>query len=186
MRLLILIGALIGCHAHRSQPPSVQFSSDQPASRVVTVTRLGNFSPPCIVIATGDTVEWDNPGGNPINVTTASVRGKPPELYSPSLVGSAAMWRHTFLTPGRYDYFNQGGGAAAVDPYYGTRTGGGSIGAQGTICVRESDGSGCGELCCDQGGPPEQCGGGLCEIPDDPQITFGFCGKPTVTDGSTD
>jgi len=175
---MLLIFALIGCHAHRSDPPSVQFSSDQPASRVVTITRLGNFSPPCLSISIGDTVEWDNPIGNPINVTTVSVRGAPPELYSPSLVGAAAMWRHTFTKPGRFDYFDQGAGGT-VDSYYGTAPSTALAGAQGTVCVRNADGSGCSELCCDRGGSPSQCGGGLCQIPDDIQINFGFCGKPT-------
>jgi plastocyanin len=180
MLMPALLATVAGCRSSRGndQLPFVQFSSDQPAARVVTITTRGNYSPPCVTISLGETVEWDNPVGGPINVTSGAVRGKAPELYSPSLVGSAAKWRHTFNTAGRIDYFDQGSaGGGAVDPYYGTRTPGtGAAGAQGTVCARNADGSGCAQLCCIKGGDPAQCGaGGHCEVPADPEIAFGFC-----------
>lgn len=185
-----LLLALVGCKSTRGNDvlPFVQPSSTAPADRVVTVTERLNFSPPCLVINLGQTVEWDNPTGKPINVTSASVRGNPPELYSPSLLASAAAWRHTFDTAGRVDYFDQNGaGGAAIDPYYGTRTTSGTASAVGTICVRDASGGGCLELCCIKAGPAEQCGGRACDVPDDPEIAYGFCaaGGTTVLDAAS-
>ncbi len=176
---LLAVVVLVGCRSNRGndQLPLVQTSSGAAASRIVTITALGNFSPPCLAVDLGDTVEWDNPTERVTNVTSASVRNRPPELYSPSLVASAVKWRHTFNAPGRVDYFDQNGaGGGAIDPYYGTRVlGGRSGGAEGTVCVRRADGTGCQALCCLKGGGLEQCTGKRCVVPADPEIAYGFC-----------
>lgn len=184
--LLCVLALSVGCRSSRGNDrlPFVQPSSSSPATRSVTVTTRGNFSPPCLSIDLGETVEWNNPTGKAINVTSGSVRGMSPELYSPSLVASAAMWRHTFSKPGRVDYFDQNGaGGGAIDPYYGTRTGAASSGgAEGTVCVRNSDGSGCTALCCMKAAGAAQCAGKVCEVPSDPEIAFGFCGTSTASE----
>jgi hypothetical protein len=175
MRASILAMVLLGCHSSRVDPPQVERSSDSPADQLVRVTTRGHFSPPCVTIEIGQTVEWDNTVGLMINVTSAAVRGRSPELFSPMLVGSAAAWRHTFASAGRVDYFDQGGASGgAVDPYYGTLVTAGAGAAQGTVCVRAPDGSGCDSLCCMKG-DPTRCQGGACSVIDDPQVAYGFC-----------
>lgn len=173
-RALLLAALLAACSSNRGngQLPFVQPSSPGEPTLTITVTERGNLTRPCLLIDLGATVEWHNPTGRPFNVTSASVRGAPPELFSPNLVGSAVRWRHTFQRGGRVDYFNQGAGGGAIDPYYGTRiAGGGSTGGQGTICV----GGGCDALCCNKG-EPRKCPGSLCVVVDDPEVGFGFCG----------
>ena len=189
-RMLLVTLLFCGCRSSRGNDrvPFVQFSSDAPADYTVTITRRGHFSPPCLAIDVAQTVEWYNPHGGAINVTSASVRGAPPELFSPSLVGSAERWRHTFFSPGRIDYFDQNGGAGAIDPYYGTRTTGALGGAAGTICVRRADGSGCDALCCREGAGVTQCGGGGCDLVADDEVSVGFCAEGTTAplDAATD
>lgn len=171
---LLLVAALAACASNRTNDrlPFAQPSARDEPSITISITSRGNLTRPCLVIDLGGTVEWHNPSGLPFNVTSASLRGAPPELFSPNLVGSAARWRHTFQRPGRVDYFNQGAGSGAIDPYYGTRVAGGvSAGGAGTICV----GGGCEGLCCNKGGA-QKCRDGICLVVDDPDVTFGFCG----------
>lgn len=64
-----------------------------------------------------------------------------------------SYWRHTFATPGVYDWIDTHSGTPGrrvVDPYYGTVT---FVGIDpntpfGSICVVETDGSGCDGVCC--------------------------------------
>ena len=181
-----LLFGLGACRSNRSetQLPYVQPSSPTVASRGVTVTRLGNFSPPCLTIEVGETIEWFNPTANVVNVTSGRVRGAPPELYSPTLLGLSQRWRHRFARPGRFDYFNEGAGSGAVDPYYGTRTAGATQGAAATICVRDGNGAGCDNLCCAKA---SRCANGAsCELPPDPEFEYGFCAPTVGPDARTD
>lgn len=137
------------------------------------------YAPRCIDdVRPGQTVEFRNFLPDvPANVTGVS---GPEPLYSPNLVRpyqyvsatdpsntlcniegaegcverpSWSYWRHTFDTPGVYDWLDTHQGAPGrqvVDAYYGTVT---FIGIDpesplGTVCVTTADGTGCDGVCC--------------------------------------
>ncbi|MGM0576067.1 MAG: hypothetical protein ACQEXJ_10100 [Myxococcota bacterium] len=150
-----------GCATEVDRPVVQPSSTASPGGRIVQITEEGEFSPTCMSIRTGQTVEWRNFSPDiPTNVTSL---GEPVELFSPSLVppyqsdevdGEAYVWwRHTFDEPGVYEYFdtNQGDpGRKVVDPYYGTVT---FVGIDkdvrtGVICVEEPGSDACAGVCC--------------------------------------
>jgi plastocyanin len=187
MKRVVCVLLIAACSpSNRTDPPQVQMSSGNTPSRTVTVTDQGNFSPPCLVVALGDTVEWYNPNGQPINVTSAATDSMPPLLFSPSLVNSAMRWRHTFTAPGRVDYASTSSGATACNPEYGPCSSTAMTSASGAVCVKNGDGTGCEQVCCIRAGSPTQCGGGACTILPDPQISYGFCAASPVDAGVTD
>jgi plastocyanin len=145
-----------GCRSSRLEPPYVQPSSSAPAAESVAITPSSSFSPECVEIKPGDTVEWYTRA--PTLAVDVTSTGQPVELFSPVIVAplecgspDRTCWRHTFEEPGCYEYTNsQAGFTAGVmvrDAYYGTLTAtmGGS-GARGLVCV-SSRGS-CPGLCC--------------------------------------
>jgi plastocyanin len=136
-------------------------SGGDPGGNIVPITAEGTFGVQCLRIREGQTVEWRNTAPDvPANVTSL---GEPTELYSPSLVspynlreedGEAhVFWRHTFETPGVFEYFdtNQGDpGRKVVDAYYGTVT---FVGISddvvtGVVCVEGKGSSACDGVCC--------------------------------------
>lgn len=180
--LPLLSGALalllMACDSARPLPPPVQESSQSAATDLVHTSAGKPFTSSCLIVDLGATVEWRNlsPRSQISMVSTAA----PYELSSPSLTlpynGVApeqsdecarrdgdtcaerapfSFWRHTFKSPGVFDYRDSsGGGAAAVTTGtygYGMPSGPttptASV-ATGTVCVRAADGSGCSKVCC--------------------------------------
>lgn len=152
--------ALVGCES-QIDGPQVEPSAQDPAGAVVEIGQDGILGTPCLTVETGTTVEWRNFGvAVPYNVTSF---GEPQELFSPNLTLGYQMstqdgahfswWRHTFATPGIYEYFdsNQGDpGQKVVDPYYGTVT---YVGLSptlktGVVCVHEKGSRACVGVCC--------------------------------------
>ena len=153
-----------GCRSHRGPrtSPFVEPSSlDAPTATVIVDTGL-QFSPGCVAVAPGETVEWDSDAPSvAVNVTSS---GEPLELYSPNLqpplacgtlddrgVSPRTCWRHTFAVAGCFEYFDSNSGApgrAARDPYYGTIkfVGSGGDVTRGVVCVSPS--LRCPGVCC--------------------------------------
>lgn len=164
------------------------------------------YAPRCVdTIRVGHTVEFRNFMPTvPANVTGI---GGPEPLYSPNLVApynyiaaddpendlcdatdqgrctirpAWSYWRHTFDTPGVYDWIdtNQGEpGRKVVDAYYGTVS---FVGTDpntptGTLCVRNEDGTGCDGVCCAK---DEDCKAGTkCQL--GPVDAIGQCRTPS-------
>lgn len=77
------------------------------------------FNPTDLTITVGETVEWQNTGGNHnVNGTTATYPNNP-ESFGNS-VSSGWTFQHTFMTPGTYNY--------QCDPHVG-------LGMSGTVTV---------------------------------------------------
>jgi len=200
MKEHVFLGALAllsACDSVRSSPPSAQPSSPEAASALVRVESGEPFGPACLIVDVGTTVEWRNLSPR-ASVVVLSVR-PPYELSSPSLhapynfvppeqsdecaqkIGSVcaerapfSFWRHTFGSPGVFDYKDPSGSAAAGQTSVGdgdeyglppgpVAAGGGT----GTVCVRNESG-GCERVCC-TGSQPEECGPGV-------QCIAGRCG----------
>jgi hypothetical protein len=164
--------------------PNVQPSADAEPRWTIDLNRILNgryasYRPRCIDIREDQTVEFRNFLPDvPTNVTAIDA---PAPLYSPNLVRpynyvgpsdednplcasdaerergecpAFSYWRHTFDTPGVYDWIdtNQGApGRKIVDAYYGTET---FIGVDpntplATICVTSEDPSVCEGVCCE-------------------------------------
>lgn len=161
-----------GCQAQMEGPQVQPSATADPGGNIVPITSEGTFGLPCLVIDVGETVEWRNEAPDlAANVTSL---GEPPELYSPSLVepyqlreldgAEFSWWRHTFESPGVFEYYdtNQGeAGRKVVDPYYGTVT---FVGISddvrtGVICVEEPDSDQCAGVCCVKASdcPSSQC-----------------------------
>lgn len=167
--------------------PFVQPSATEEPRWTVDVNRVVNgiyssYRPRCLDVRQGQTIEFRNFLVDvPTNITAVAA---PATLYSPNLVrpynyvgpsdeenplctsdaqreaGECepfTYWRHTFETPGVYDWVdtNQGEpGRKIVDAYYGTET---FIGVDpdtplATICVTGDDPSICEGVCCETDG----------------------------------
>lgn len=156
-----LLAALASCHAEVETPLVQTSSTADPGGNIVPITAEGSYGVPCLRITVGETVEWRNEA--PAIAANVTSLGEPVELYSPSLVSPAnekevdghrvVWWRHTFTSPGVYEYYdtNQGDpGRKVVDPYYGTVTFVGVSDAvrTGVVCVEEPGSSACDGVCC--------------------------------------
>lgn len=184
----VLLCAL-GCGSARLDPPPVEESSTELPSSLVRAARAKPFSPSCTIIDAGATVEWRNL----TPLVRISVRSpRPPfELSSPALTTpynlvepaqsdecartvdgvcverlSFSYWRHTFRTPGVFDYSDQSGGGQAGTSYsYGMPVGPSvTSAATGTVCVRGQAASGatvdCAKVCC-TGTRSDECEAGV-------------------------
>lgn len=168
---MVFLGA---CGSARKTPPAAQPSSMAAASSVVRVKTGTSFTGACVIVNAGDTVEWRNLSPR-ASVIVLSVR-EPYELSSPALLSPYnfvaessdectsrengvckepipfSFWRHTFSTPGIYDYQDQGGSATTTTGGYayglppGPTTTSASKGT-GTVCVR-GEGQACEQVCC--------------------------------------
>lgn len=181
------------CDSQRTSPPPAQPSSEQPASSVIRIRAASSFTPSCIIVESGATVEWRNlTPSTAISVVSVSNNS---ELSSPALrdpynsVGAQtsdecvlrdntgclaavpfSFWRHTFTTPGIFDYRDASGSAVASQTGYGLPPGPPSTGsaAVGTVCVRATpDSTECDRVCCtgsviNECGPVIACVSGRC------------------------
>lgn len=157
----LLVGT--ACQAQFEGPYVAPSSTPDPNGRVVAIPRSGGWGTPCLVVQAGQTVEWRNFAPEvPVNITSL---GQPAELFSPSLVpplpttgndakdGAYVFWRHTFATPGVYEYYDTNSGdpgKKVVDPYYGTVT---YVGLPanldtGIVCVKAPGSRQCHGICC--------------------------------------
>lgn len=155
-----LLAALTGCAPHPDGPqvsPAAQVKADH-----LVEVGMGAANPPCLVVDVGQTVEFRNFAPDvPTDLTSL---GSPVELYSPSLQRGGPMghtekgkefawWRHTFLRPGVFEYYDTHRGEPGqkvVDPYYGTVT---WVGVNpnlqtGIVCAQEPGSSQCLAVCC--------------------------------------
>ena len=174
MRALALLPVMLAaCTARMDATPPVQPSATaDPGGRIVAITAEGAFSVPCLRVQVGQTVEWRNLSPD-ISANVTSL-GEPAELYSPNLVAPYNLgvedgepfvaWRHTFTSPGVFEYFdtNQGDpGRKVTDPYYGTVTFVGTSDAvtTGVVCVEEPGSDACDGVCCIKAAdcPQSQC-----------------------------
>ncbi len=128
----------------------------------VAITPAAAYSPECVAIQPGQTVEWYTRAPDlAVDVTSIGVNDEGQvELFSPVIVepldcGSPGRtcWRHTFKEIGCFEYTNAQAagttGSTVLDAYYGTVTavgGSGATAAQGVVCVT-TDGV-CKGLCC--------------------------------------
>lgn len=183
--VLLCLGGLVTCDSLRTDPPPAQPSSEQPATAVIHIRSAQPFTPSCMIVETGATIEWRNLTPRTA-ISVVSVTGTP-ELSSPALrdpynsVPEASsdecvlrdssgclaaipfsFWRHTFTRPGVFDYRDASGSAVAtatVGEYGmppGTATS--SSAATGTVCVRSSPSSTeCDRICC-TGSVINECG----------------------------
>jgi plastocyanin len=154
-----------GCKSSRTDPPFVQASSTGSPATSVAITPAAAYSPECVAIKPGQTVEWYTRAPElPVDVTSISKNDEGEvELFSPVIVEpldcgtpGRTCWRHTFREIGCFEYTNSqalaagGTGGLVQNAYYGTVSPGGgsasSSAAQGVVCVT-SDGT-CKGLCC--------------------------------------
>ena len=106
--LILFISLFIFCGCEKNEP-----NPQEDVSSIVTHTVfVGNFyyDPPNISINQGDEIRWINDGGlHDVNGEINSLTNLPfdnPETFnspSTSIVG-AEIYRHTFNTPGLYNY----------------------------------------------------------------------------------
>jgi hypothetical protein len=168
-----LLGLLSTCNSQRLDPPPVQESSAQVATSVVRIRSGQSFTASCLIVETGATVEWRNltPGTSlsvvnmdpPYELSSPALREPynlvPPELSDECVLRSPdgclaavpfSFWRHTFLTPGVFDYHDASGATATSQSEYGMPPGPSSTSAAtGTVCVRSAAGSTeCDQVCC--------------------------------------
>lgn len=160
----------LSCGSVRSQPPPAMPSAPELPVATVRVSRSAAFSPSCVVLNPGDTLEWRNLSPH----TAISVLSSMPpyEISSPALLvpyntvdltssdecvrrsadGSCAealpysYWRHRFLSAGVFDYQDASGGASGTSSgatdEYGMPVGPVTTGAaSGTVCVRGASGA---------------------------------------------
>ncbi len=155
--LLLLLAA---CASNRrDELPLVQPTSTASPNRTVRIAADAKFSPGCVEIRPGETIEWSSDAPDvPINVTSL---GDAVELFSPNLqpglrcdpaAPTRVCWRHTFPRAGCFDYFDSNSGSpgrAVRDPYYGTvrYVGDGTDVTRGTVCVTAT--GSCPGVCCD-------------------------------------
>lgn len=190
LRIPLLVGVLLAsstCDSVRTSPPLAQPSATADATNIVRVQKGVAFSAACLQVPVGATVEWRNltPSSSIILLSIAD----PYELSSPALLlpynimpaeqsdectqkkdGTCdpafkiaySYWRHTFTTPGIFDYVDQAGSSTASGSYsYGlpagpsTSSGGGS----GTVCVYDAT-HGCNNVCC-TGAVTDECATGV-------------------------
>lgn len=186
--LALSVWGLAACDSVRSSPPPAQASSEQAATGVVHIRAAQPFTPSCMIVETGATVEWRNlTPGTAISVVSV---GGATELSSPALrqpyntvpaessdecvlrdsSGCLAaipfsFWRHTFQKTGIFDYHDASGSAVAATTQgeYGMPPGPqtSSSAATGTVCVRSDRSSTeCDRVCC-TGTVVNECGTGL-------------------------
>lgn len=193
LALPLWVGLLGSCDSQRTDPPPAQPSSPQPATSVVRIRAASPFTPSCVIVEVGATIEWRNLTPR-TSISVLSVSGSR-ELSSPALrdpynpvpvetsdecvlrdiTGCVAavpfsFWRHTFTTPGIFDYRDPSGSAVASQGGYGLPPGPQTSGsaAVGTVCVRSTPGSAeCDRVCCtgtvvDECGPGVTCVSGRC------------------------
>lgn len=193
LALALAVGLLGSCDSQRSDPPPAQPSSTQPATSVVRIRAASPFTPACVIVEAGATIEWRNL--TPRSPSSVVSVGGSRELSSPALRdpynsvpvdtsdecvlrdsnGCVAavpfsFWRHTFTTPGIFDYRDASGSAVAAVGGYGLPAGPQTSGsaAVGTVCVRSSVGSTeCDRVCCtgtiaNECGPAVACVSGRC------------------------
>lgn len=168
---LALLGlALAACSSVRDEPPPITPSAPELPVATVRVSRGASFSPSCVVINPGDTVEWRNL--TPRTAIAALSTTEPYEISAPALLapyntlditgsdecvrheedGACAeaipfsYWRHRFDVPGVFDYRDPSGGASGGSG--GTSEYGLPVGptmtvsaALGTVCVRSPAGA---------------------------------------------
>lgn len=152
---------MLSCTAEVQTPPVQASSPGSPGGRIVNITPEGDLAPSCLTVNAGQTVEFRNQA--PLVPTNITSLGEPTELFSPNLLlpynkgtdGDEvfAFWRHTFASPGVFEYYDTNGGdpgKKVVDPYYGTVT---FVGISdsvhtGVICVKTSGGDQCEGVCC--------------------------------------
>jgi hypothetical protein len=163
------------CDSQRSYPPPAQPSATAAASTVVHVRSGQSFTPACLLIETGATVEWRNLTPD-TSISMLSIR-PPYEISSPALrrpynsVSSEqsdecvlpgpsgcqaavgfSFWRHTFNAPGIFDYHDISGSIVALPvTSYGMPPGPSTSGGAGvgTVCVRPTtDSPACDKVCC--------------------------------------
>ncbi|MBI4510007.1 MAG: hypothetical protein HY698_10265 [Deltaproteobacteria bacterium] len=157
----ILVLGILSCGRSHRDDPAVQFSSDRPRDTDVKISKTLEFSPACVTVKVGTTIEWWIEKGAPrvpVNVTSL---GTPVELFSPNLVPplfcdekepDKICWRRSFEQPGCFPYYDTNSGSPGrpvVDDYYGTTTyvgQGGDI-QGGLVCV-EGSGLSCKGVCC--------------------------------------
>jgi hypothetical protein len=182
MKRTLLPLLLCACQTYPEGPAVQPSHAPPPTSNVVPIPKEGGWGVPCLTIEVGQTVEWRNYApAVPVNVTSLA---DPPELYSPSLVaplptvakdatGPYVYWRHTFQSPGVFEYYDTTSGdpgKKVVDPYYGTVS---YVGLSpslvtGIVCVREAGSKQCRGVCCVQNGDGDdtlfdgECGDGQC------------------------
>jgi plastocyanin len=192
--LLPLVAAL-GCDSARLSPPVAEPSSPAAATALVHVEAGQPFAPACLIVASGATVEWRNL--SPAESAVVLSLRAPYELTSPSmtapynLVPAAAsdecgqrvngscvdpeaysFWRHTFSSPGLFDYQNSGGGGVTTSAGDGDEVitappSTSSAPSAGTVCVT-GPGSECQQVCC-TGTVAGECAAGV-------QCLSGRCG----------
>jgi plastocyanin len=186
--LLVSLALLAACGSARKTPPIAQPSSTAEANALVRVKTGTSFAAACVIVNAGDTVEWRNLSPR-ASVIVLSVR-EPYELSSPSLSSPYnfvlpeasdecttreggvcieplpfSYWRHTFPTPGIFDYQDQGGSAmTTVGGYsYGLPPGPQIPAASrgvGTVCVRGAS-QDCNQVCCTGQVGAVECAPGL-------------------------
>ena len=198
----LLILALPGCQT-QLEGPYVQASAVPNGKPVVIeIGADGERTPACLIVKTGETVEWRNMAPSiPVDVTSL---GDPPELFSPSLVApyplarttnengvvtKFSFWRHNFTRRGVYEYYDTSSGdpgKKVVDPYYGTVTFAGISPTikTGIVCVEDPGTTQCHGICCvknsNENGVLEQqeCPTGQCCDPKGKRCVLGSTSAP--------
>lgn len=175
------------CGSVRTDPPVAQPSSPETPSVIVYTTSGQPFNEPCVIVEAGTTVEWRNL--TPLSSISVVSTRVPYELSSPSLLtpynlvppeqsdecakmegGTCverrpfSFWRHTFRTPGIFDYKDASGAAAAATTTYSYGMPAGlpkpAGTATGTLCVKSPGGSECVHVCC-SGSRVDECASGV-------------------------
>jgi plastocyanin len=91
-----------GAAAHTAETPAAPAAPTPSAPATGTVVKAGMrnlaYTPARIEVAAGTTVEWTN-GDALAHTVTAANRG-----FDSGLIQPGQTWRHTFATPGTYDF----------------------------------------------------------------------------------
>lgn len=165
----------MACGSARLDPPPVEESSLAEPSALVRVRFEQPFSPTCLIVLRGDTVEWRNL--TPLLPVSVVGTGSPPTLSSPALAapyqylgpqaspecallqgGSClerapiSYWRHTFPNAGVFPYKDGSGGQVAQSGAYAyglPMPMASGVVRTGLVCVRSApDSSDCNQVCC--------------------------------------
>ena len=183
--LALSLWGLASCDSVRNSPPPAQPSSELAATQFVHIRAAQPYTPSCMIVEVGATVEWRNltPGtaisvvsvGGTTELSSPALREPyntvPPEKSDECVLRDSSgclaaipfsFWRHTFDKPGIFDYHDASGSAVATTSTgeYGMPPGpqvSGSA-ATGTVCVRsDRSSSECDRVCC-TGSVINECG----------------------------
>lgn len=187
---LALTSVVAACGSVRLDPPPVQESSPAAATALVRVSAGQPFAASCLLVDVGATVEWRNL--SPRSAISVVSAGGSRELSSPVLRAPYnyvpadasdecalkqndicveplphSYWRHTFKTPGIFDYRDANDGSGTSTLYaYGMPVGTTTASASGTVCVRSAPGDipivNCQQVCCTGAGAGECAPGVTC------------------------